>query len=61
MRKLEIILALFGSLAASAIMIFLSDKQTFPAFVGWTIFFAAITFPTVFLKNSDLKCYFTKK
>jgi hypothetical protein len=39
----------------------LTDKQTPLAFVAWAIFFAAITFPVVIFRNSDLRCYFTKK
>lgn len=61
MKKNEIILALSSILLASVITTFLTDKQTPLAFAAWTLFFAVIMLPFVFLKSSNLKCYLIKK
>ena len=50
-------LALASVLIASSIMMVVSPKQSVLAFVGWTIFFAAITFPAFMLSgNSNADC-----
>jgi hypothetical protein len=62
MKIFNIFPMLLISFAAAAIVIFLDDKKTPLAFIGWTIFFVAIFSPaTLFSKNSKFKCYFTRK
>jgi hypothetical protein len=53
---ITVVIVLAGAMLASALMLKFTPDGSWPAFIGWIIFFVAIQSPFLFIQSAQASC-----